>query len=203
MKKTLLILAILLLPTFILAKGEFWEIERHKGQKIKANGLISDDSPLTLKFIDSLGEDHQFNVSSVPRPSGPIKVGGFVTFELDFDNKKVTKIISLSGSPDSNSKLGVGSQSGFTSKLFPGTYCSGTATLDCWLRKAFEWAGVILASASVIAIMAGGIMYMTSAGNTDQVGKAKKIIFNALAGVAILVLAKFFMSNILGAPWSL
>jgi hypothetical protein len=42
---------------------------------------------------------------------------------------------------------------------------------------------------SVIMIIAGGIMYATSAGNDDKIKKAKKFIIGAIVGLIVAVLA--------------
>ena len=42
---------------------------------------------------------------------------------------------------------------------------------------------------AVILIIVGGIMYMTSQGDDEKAGKAKKLIINALIGVAIMLVA--------------
>lgn len=76
-------------------------------------------------------------------------------------------------------------------------------TLECWMNApggAFDWALGIVGSIAVVVIAAGGVIYMTSGGNPDQISKAKKLIFNALIGVAVLVLAKFFLTKIIGVP---
>ena len=73
--------------------------------------------------------------------------------------------------------------------------------LECWIDAdggAFDWALGIIGSIAVVVIAIGGVIYMTSGGNPDRVGQAKKLIFNALAGVAILILARFFLKQILG-----
>ncbi len=42
---------------------------------------------------------------------------------------------------------------------------------------------------AVILIIVGGIQYMTSQGDDEKAGKAKKLIINALIGVAIMLVA--------------
>lgn len=56
----------------------------------------------------------------------------------------------------------------------------------------------ILASAvGVVMIIIAGIQYMTSAGNEEKAGKAKKTILYTIIGVAI-VLAADFIVNLVG-----
>ncbi len=47
---------------------------------------------------------------------------------------------------------------------------------------------------AVIFIVVGGIMYMTSQGDDEKAGKAKKLIINALIGVAIMLVALVLVS---------
>lgn len=89
----------------------------------------------------------------------------------------------------------------YTSELFGGSPCTGDGTLACWLVLAFAWASNILGAIAVAMIAIGGIMYMTAGANPDNTSKAKSIVSNALAGVGLVILAKFFISKVLGAPW--
>lgn len=47
----------------------------------------------------------------------------------------------------------------------------------------------IVGVVAVLMIVWGGIMYMTSAGNDEKIGTAKKIITGAIIGLAISILA--------------
>jgi heme A synthase len=47
---------------------------------------------------------------------------------------------------------------------------------------------------AVLLIVIGGIMYMTSQGDDEKAGKAKKLIINALIGVAIMLVALVLVS---------
>lgn len=85
----------------------------------------------------------------------------------------------------------------FQSAFFQGP-CPPDKTLACWVDSVFNWSLGIIGSIAVVVIAIGGVIYMTSGGNPDRVGQAKKLIFNALAGVAILILARFFLKQILG-----
>jgi cytochrome bd-type quinol oxidase subunit 2 len=60
-----------------------------------------------------------------------------------------------------------------------------TLTIANLLRIFFSVLGVIF----VAIIVYGGFQWMTAGGNEEQVGKAKKLIFNAVIGLAIVVLA--------------
>lgn len=52
---------------------------------------------------------------------------------------------------------------------------------------------------AVVMIIFGGITYVSSAGNDDAVGKAKKIIMYALVGIVIILLSFVLVNAVLGA----
>ena len=85
---------------------------------------------------------------------------------------------------------------GFT--LF-GKKCNNTASpIECWINEVYNWSKWAMYTIAVLAVIFGGILYMTSAGNPQQVGRAKNVILGALTGVAIIILAKFFLTYVLG-----
>lgn len=47
---------------------------------------------------------------------------------------------------------------------------------------------------ALVVILVGGITYMTSGSNEEQIKKAKKIIINGLIGAAIVVCSGFILS---------
>ena len=51
---------------------------------------------------------------------------------------------------------------------------------------------------AVIFLIIGGIQYMTSQGDDEKAGKAKKIIINALIGIAIILAATFMLNVVEG-----
>jgi hypothetical protein len=69
------------------------------------------------------------------------------------------------------------------------TFGLGTADLMSTVIKIVQWALGFLGLIAVIMIMYGGFVWMTAAGNTDKVAKAKKIIIRAAIGLAIILLA--------------
>lgn len=71
------------------------------------------------------------------------------------------------------------------------------STYGCWISKVWDWATAIIIPLAVIVIVAAGIIYMTSGGNPDRIGLAKKMILGALSGVALLLLARIFLVNFL------
>ena len=52
---------------------------------------------------------------------------------------------------------------------------------------------------SVIMVIYGGILYVTSAGNDDNVGKAKKILLYAATGIVLIFVSFALVNTILGA----
>jgi hypothetical protein len=56
-------------------------------------------------------------------------------------------------------------------------------------KKIIDWALYLAAIISVIFIIIGGYLYITSAGNDVQAGKGRKTLVNALIGLALVVLS--------------
>ncbi|MBP9771098.1 hypothetical protein KBC97_02960 [Candidatus Gracilibacteria bacterium] len=52
---------------------------------------------------------------------------------------------------------------------------------------------------AVIMVVYGGVTYVSSAGNDEAVGKAKKIIMYALIGIVIILLSFVVVKAVLGA----
>ena len=52
---------------------------------------------------------------------------------------------------------------------------------------------------AVIMIIYGGITYVTSAGNDEAVGKAKKIILYSVIGIVVILLSFVIVNAVLGA----
>ena len=52
---------------------------------------------------------------------------------------------------------------------------------------------------AVIMVIYGGVLYVTSAGNEENVGKAKKILMYAVVGIVIILLSFALINTILGA----
>jgi len=55
---------------------------------------------------------------------------------------------------------------------------------------------------ATIMVIYGGILYVTSAGNDEAVGKAKKILMYAVVGIVIILLSFALINTILGAGLS-
>ena len=69
-----------------------------------------------------------------------------------------------------------------------GLNCGPTSIAGIF-RLVINWALAIAFIAAVIILIYGGFLYITSAGNSDQAGKGKTAIFNALIGIVIIVLS--------------
>lgn len=52
---------------------------------------------------------------------------------------------------------------------------------------------------ATIMIIYGGILYVTSAGNDENVGKAKKILMYSVAGIIIILLSFAIVNTVIGA----
>lgn len=62
-----------------------------------------------------------------------------------------------------------------------------------WYQSFFLPVGTTLAG---FVIMYGGIVYATSGGDTSKVAKGKELIFGAVSGLALLILAVFIVRMI-------
>lgn len=80
--------------------------------------------------------------------------------------------------------------------------CPAEEALTCWIREVFKFSQTAILLLSTVVIITAGIIYMTSAGNTKQIELAKKLIFGALSGVAVIVLGRFFLTAVVGLPWA-
>ena len=64
-----------------------------------------------------------------------------------------------------------------------------SSSLDTFVNDFYPWAMTISIGLAVIMLMYSGYLYVTSAGNTDNMNKAKEYIVGALTGLAFLMLA--------------
>lgn len=71
---------------------------------------------------------------------------------------------------------------------YPGGARQGT-DVKAIVRTIINWALYLAAIISVIFIIIGGFMYITSAGNEGQAGKGRTTLVNALIGLTIVVLS--------------
>jgi len=68
---------------------------------------------------------------------------------------------------------------------------SGTSVQDVvnLLAKLAGWLLYVAGAIAVVFLIIGGVFYITSAGDADKSGKAKKIIVDALIGLVIIALS--------------
>jgi len=52
---------------------------------------------------------------------------------------------------------------------------------------------------ATLMVIYGGVLYVTSAGNDESVGKAKKILLYAILGIIIILLSFALINTVLGA----
>jgi hypothetical protein len=64
-------------------------------------------------------------------------------------------------------------------------YCSGTELI----LAAINYATAISGTITILFLIVGGFMYVTSAGNQEQSERAQKILTNSIIGLVIITLA--------------
>jgi len=69
-----------------------------------------------------------------------------------------------------------------------------------------NWIFGIVGSLTLLMFVYGGFMFLISAGSSDKVSQAKKIITAAIVGLVIVfasyVIVKFVLGDVLGVGWS-
>jgi len=71
-----------------------------------------------------------------------------------------------------------------------------TTFVGDWYEQLFVPLGLVL---SGIVILIGGIMYASSAGDATKAQKAKELIYGAISGLALLILAIIIIRTITGS----
>lgn len=194
MKKSLcaliIVISILLLPVSALAV------------RIRIyNGTITAKSGTTLTIEVDRGTLGKSTYTATPT-SGTFNISDAVTFSVDEDNTPPTIVLStLSKGINSTAAAGVGSTSTpSTYRLFPALSCPEDTALTCYTNQVFAFSQIAVLLLSVAAFVIAGIIYMTSAGNPKQVEMSKKIMLGALSAIAVIVLGRFFLINVVGVP---
>lgn len=84
----------------------------------------------------------------------------------------------------------------FASNVGGGTGTGGVTSnisvstdLGDWIGKIFNFVIVIAGIIFVVLFLVGGIQYLTSAGNEEASGKAKKLLVDAIIGLVIVLVA--------------
>ena len=202
--KSLLALAILIMPIITLAQADYFDGPTEANGQVIAvlsNSNVKIEIDRGESYDDSdTDENEAIMTYTITPPAGlNLKVGDRITVDL------------VEGSPDPatlakgtnpNADIGMGSTTyRATTRLFKVGNCPDDEKLVCWTQKVFTWSQSALLVAAVGAIVIAGIMYMASGGNPQTIGGAKKIIVGALSGVAVIVLGRFFLTQIVGVPW--
>lgn len=88
----------------------------------------------------------------------------------------------------------------FAATGFKSMFCTGGTcnTYEDWINGVWNWSLAIIVPLSVLVIAAAGVIYTTSAGNPDKIGMAKKMIIGVISGIAILILARLLLVNVIG-----
>jgi len=104
------------------------------------------------------------------------------------DEVKFTPQISI---PGTEFQQGTGVKVGET----VGATTSSTL-LARYIKSFYTWGLSIVGVLAVLMLMAGGIIWLTSAGDSGKIGNAKKMISGSLFGTLLLVGAYFFLNTI-------
>lgn len=75
----------------------------------------------------------------------------------------------------------------------------GEGDLKELIKTILNFALGFLGFVATIMVIYGGILYVTSAGNDDNVGKAKKILLYAAIGIVLIMISFALVNTILGA----
>ncbi len=86
-------------------------------------------------------------------------------------------------------------------RLFKSLKPDDNEALTAYIAKVFSWSQTAILLLATVVLIAAGIIYMGSAGNSKQIELSKKLMFGALSGVAVIVLGRFFLQYVVGVPW--
>lgn len=75
----------------------------------------------------------------------------------------------------------------------------GESDLKGILKTLLNYALTFLGFVMVVMVIYAGVLYITAAGNEDNVGKAKKILLYCVIGVVLIFISYAFVNTILGA----
>lgn len=75
----------------------------------------------------------------------------------------------------------------------------GDGSLRSIVLKIVNFALTFLGLLAVVMVIYGGFLYVSSAGNEENVGKAKKILLYAAIGIVIIIASFALVNTILGA----
>jgi len=164
------------------------------------------DGTLTLtvdRGTDTSGVNGTLTYTVKPT-TGTYSVNDDVTFSVNLEVDPPTVVAStLKKGTNTAANGGVGSTTNpSTFRLFPTLSCPDeNLVLSCWMNRVWTFAQTAILLLSISAFVVAGVLYMTSAGNPKQIEKSKKIMLGALSAVAVIVLGKFFLENVIGIQW--
>lgn len=72
-----------------------------------------------------------------------------------------------------------------------------SSSLNSFLKDFMPWAISVSGGLAIIVLIYAGYMYVTSAGNVDQINKAKEFITGALIGLGFLMSAGLIYNTLL------
>lgn len=70
--------------------------------------------------------------------------------------------------------------------------------LRALVLKMINWALLFVGLIATAILIYGGFLYVTSAGNDENVGKAKKLILYAAIGIVVIILSAVIVNSVLG-----
>ncbi len=147
-------------------------------------------------------EEQRISTYTVKPTSGSYTKDDAVSFSVNEDltpPQVVADSVEHGTNPEAN--VGVGSVNNkATYRLFPDLSCPEETALTCYTNRVFSFTQVAVLLLAVAAFVVAGIIYMTSGGNPKRVESAKKIMIGALSAVAVVILGKFFLTNVIGLP---
>lgn len=79
----------------------------------------------------------------------------------------------------------------------PSSELFDSSSLQNYLEKFMPWIVSVSGSLAIIVLIYAGYLYVTSAGNVDQVNKAKEFITGTLIGLAFLLSAGLVYNTLL------
>lgn len=85
-----------------------------------------------------------------------------------------------------------------TLPLIASAYVNPEQTICSLLNKIKIIVAAVGFGIAVIMLIWGGILYMTAGGDTEKADKAKKLIINAIIGIAIIFAATFILGLVEG-----
>lgn len=113
-----------------------------------------------------------------------------------FDPTKNIDFTPQIGVPNSEFTAGTAVGVGNTAINAKGETVVRSDLLARYINAFYQWGLSIVAVIAVVVLMAGGVMWIASAGDSSLVTKAKEMIIGSLSGMALLIGAWFFLNTI-------